>query len=74
MKNEDWTMRNITDLNRVKDTVEAYESFGFEVKVEDFDPEKYPLDCNECMRETPENFKVIFTRQADINDEGLFDD
>jgi len=70
----DWIMRNITDENRVKDTVEAYQSFGFEVKIEDFDPMKYPSECNECMHATPEKFKVIFTRQIGIEDGDLFDE
>lgn len=67
----DWIMRNITDENRVKETVEAYQSFGFEVKVENFDPAKYPTECNECMLETPEKFKVIFTKQTVIDDGDL---
>jgi hypothetical protein len=69
----DWVMRNITDENRVKDIVEAYQSFGFEVKVEDFEPENYPMECNECMMETPEKFKVIFTKSTVIDDGDLLD-
>ncbi|MFH1049457.1 MAG: hypothetical protein V1779_00845 [bacterium] len=69
----DWIMRNITDENRVKDTVDAYKSFGFEVKVEDFDPDKFKIECNECMLETPEKFKVIYTKQLIIEDGDLLD-
>ncbi len=70
----EWVVRNITDENRVKDTVEAYKSLGFEVKVEDFDPSKYKAECNECMLETPEKFKVIYTKQSKIEDGDLFDE
>lgn len=70
----DWMMRNITDENRVNDIVEAYESFGFEVKVENFDPVRFPSDCNECMLENPEKFKVIYTKQIAIEDGDLFDE
>lgn len=58
----------------MKETVEMYEALGFEVKVENFNPEEHPLECNECMRETPEKFKVIYTKPGEAPDEGLFDE
>jgi hypothetical protein len=71
---QQWELRNITDESRVNDTVEQYKSLGFDVKVENFDPEKYSLDCNECMIETPERFKIIFTKPGANSGEGLFDE
>lgn len=69
-----WIKRNITDENRVGETAELYKSLGFEVKVVNFDPEKYPLECNECMKETPEKFKVILTSGKANMEQDLFDE
>jgi len=71
MKN--WIKRNIIDENRVNDIVEAYESFGFEVKIVNFEPEKFPNECNECMLEDPCKFKVIYTKQVPIEEGDLLD-
>ncbi|MFC2131421.1 hypothetical protein ACFLSQ_08300 [Bacteroidota bacterium] len=73
-KDNGWEMRNITDKSRINDMVEQYESLGFEVRIENFDPEKYTLECNECMTEIPEKFKVIFTKPGVEPDEDLFDE
>ncbi len=73
-KENSWEMRNITDESRVKDAVEQYESLGFEVRIEDFDPEKYTLECNECMKETPEKFKIVFTKPGTGTGGDLFDE
>ena len=58
----------------MEEQVELYKSLGFEVKVEDFDPEKHELECNECMKENPSMFKVIFTSGEGSIDGDLFDE
>ena len=69
-----WEKRNVSDESRVLDSVELYKSMGFEVKVEDFSTDHYQTVCNECMVESPERFKVIYTRRIeDFNDE-LFEE
>ena len=67
----DWKKRNITDEKRVDEFIELYESLGYEVKVENYKSQNND-DCNECMKEIPENFKVIYTRPGKINDEDVF--
>ncbi len=59
----EWQKRNITDEPRLSELIEMYESLDFEVKVEEFNPENYPDECSECMKEDPCKFKVIYTRK-----------
>jgi len=74
-ENNNWVQRNITDNYRVDDTVKTYKALGFEVKVEDFNPETCHLECNVCMIDNPSAFKIIYTRKGDSSDdEDLFDD
>ena len=67
--NMSWKKRNITDAARAEKILEEYRELGFEAKAEDFDPEKYPLECSECMKEKPGDFKVIFTRPGKGKDD-----
>lgn len=64
--NSGWIRRNVLDNKRVEETVEMYESIGFEVQVKDFNsgllPEK---DCKTCFMDNPKNYKIIYTRKID---------
>jgi hypothetical protein len=60
----EWIKRNITDEQRVNEVVEIYKMLGYEVKIENLKPEEFEDECNECMKETPERFKVIYTRSG----------
>ena len=61
-----WIRRSVLDNKRVKETVEMYESIGFEVQVKEFDPELLPeKDCKTCFTDNPENYKIIYTRKID---------
>lgn len=74
IQNNNWEKRNITDKHRVNEITEMYESLGLEVKVEKFNPDEYKAECNECMKESPEMFNVIFTRPGCNSHKGLFDE
>ena len=64
--NSGWIRRNVLDNKRVKETVEMYESIGFEVQVKDFNPGLLPeKDCKSCFTDNPENYKIIYTRKID---------
>jgi hypothetical protein len=69
-----WVKRNITDKNRMEETIELYKSLGFEVRTEAFDPAEYPAECSECMNESPEQFIVIYTKSDTKSGEGIFDE
>lgn len=68
----EWVKRNITDEYRVKEFVEIYKMLGYDVKIENLKPDEFQDECNECMKEAPERFKVIYTRRAGQAAEGLF--
>ena len=72
--NQEWEKRNIVDEHRAKEIIDMYESLGFEVKVESFNPEICKTECNECMKESPEMFKIIYTKPKNDSNEGLFDE
>ena len=64
--NSGWIRRSVLDNKRVEETVEMYESIGFEVQVKDFNPELLPeKDCKTCFTDNPDNFKIIYTRKID---------
>jgi len=67
-----WTKRNVTDIDKVKEVSELYISMGYEVRVEDFNAKECSDECNTCMLETPEKFKIIYTRKNDDFDDELF--
>ena len=69
-----WVKRNITDKSRVEETIELYRTLGFEVWTEIFNPAEHPAECDECMRNTPEQFIVIYTKAGMDSKEGLFDE
>jgi hypothetical protein len=73
-ENNNWVMRNVTDDYRVKDMIELYESMGFEIKVENFRADDCNSECNECMVESPEKFKVIYTRRNEQFNDLLFEE
>ena len=68
----DWVRRNVTDDFRIPDIVEYYVSMGFEVKVEDYVAEKSEPECSSCLMESPDKFKVIYTRRADNYEDELY--
>jgi hypothetical protein len=64
--NSGWIRRSVLDNKRVEETVEMYESIGFEVQVKELDPELLPeKDCKTCFMDNPENYKIIYTRKVD---------
>ena len=68
----EWVKRNITDEYRVSDIVEQYKSLGFEVKVEDYVADECDIECNTCLTETPNKFKVVYTKADPDFEEDLF--
>lgn len=59
-----WERRYILDNHRVSEQVEMYESIGFEVKVQDVDPNNLPQEyCKECYIANPEKYKILYTRK-----------
>ncbi len=52
------------DEPRLSEVAEMYEEMGYEVVLEPFDPERED-GCSECMKATPDKYKVIYTRKKE---------
>jgi len=57
-----WEKKTTSDEPRLSEIVEMYKEIGFEVHLESFNPEEEP-GCTDCMKESPEKYKVIYTRK-----------
>jgi hypothetical protein len=57
-----WKKRTILDEPRLSEVVKMYEEIDLEVHLEPFSPDDED-DCTECMKATPEKYKIIFTRK-----------
>jgi hypothetical protein len=62
----EWVLRNISDETRLDELVELYESLGFEVMIKDYVPEEHSDKCDICMSQSPDKFKVIYTKKITI--------
>ncbi|MBM2813448.1 MAG: hypothetical protein HW421_210 [Ignavibacteria bacterium] len=58
-----WEKRTVAEEPRLSELVELYRELGFEVRLDDYklDPD-CPDECTSCMMQTPEKYKVIYTR------------
>jgi hypothetical protein len=63
LESEGWERRTTYDEPRLSEIAEMYEEMGLEVHIEPFHPDEEP-GCVSCMREHPELYKTIYTRQA----------
>lgn len=59
---EGWEKKTIADEPRLSEIVEMYKEIDFEVHLEPFNPEEEE-GCTDCMKASPETYKVIYTRK-----------
>ncbi len=59
-----WEKQSTHDEPRLSEMVAMYEEIGFEVRLEPFDRLSEP-GCTECMKISPEKYKIIYTRKKD---------
>ena len=59
---EGWEKQTTYDEPRLSEIVEMYQEMDLEVHLEPFNPEE-EAGCLECMKQTPERFKTIYTRK-----------
>jgi hypothetical protein len=57
-----WEKATTYDEPRLSEMVELYKELGYEVHLEPLNPEE-ELDCAECMKLVPENYKTVYTRK-----------
>jgi hypothetical protein len=63
LEKQGWKKQFIADEPRLSESVELYKELGFEVHLEPLDLNEMPGECNKCMAESPEKYKIIFTRK-----------
>lgn len=56
-----WKKQTTLDEPRLSEVVEMYEEIDLEVHLEPFNPDEQ-TGCTECMKATPDKYKIIFTR------------
>ncbi|MCK4444110.1 MAG: hypothetical protein KAW09_06175 [Thermoplasmata archaeon] len=61
LEKEGWTRMFTATEPRLSESVEMYESLGYEVRLEDIEMEK-DEDCQECVKGFEDTIKVIYTR------------
>ncbi|MHC4777097.1 MAG: hypothetical protein ACYTFG_00820 [Planctomycetota bacterium] len=63
-----WQRRFVSEEPRLSESVEMYESLGFEVKLRLLvEADLSNEDCTECFKTNPSHFRVIYTRKAKPN-------
>lgn len=58
---EGWTRRFVAAPVRLKESIELYQSMGYEVHLEPLTPEDLQAECEDC-RLAVALFRVIYTR------------
>jgi hypothetical protein len=61
LTSEGWEKRTTYDEPRLSEMVELYKELGFETHLEPLNPDE-ELECAECMKLAPQNYKTIYTR------------
>lgn len=64
MEAQGWTRRHVADPARAKESVELYESLGYEVKAQELTPSDFNPACRECASAMCRSYVVIYTRKA----------
>ncbi|WP_457553589.1 hypothetical protein [Desulfobacula sp.] len=59
-----WERRGIYDDSQLTRISEMYEELGFVVRLESFRP-GIEAGCTECIKESPNRYKVIYTQKND---------
>ena len=60
-----WEKKATYDDPRLTEMVDMYEEIGLEIHLEPFNAE-YEDACTGCLRQFPDQFKTIYTRQKSI--------
>jgi hypothetical protein len=58
-----WVRRNLADAARARESVELYESMGFEVKVRTLTPADFGPQCAHCASAACAACVLIYTRK-----------
>lgn len=59
-----WVRRHLVDPDRARESVELYESMGFEVLAHELTPEDFGPQCQECASVVCRSHVLIYTRRS----------
>lgn len=62
---EGWERRHLADAERAAESVELYESLGYEVRVEPLTPDDFGPQCAECALAACHACVRIYTRRKE---------
>jgi hypothetical protein len=60
---EGWERRHLADAERARESVELYESMGYEVRAETLTPDDFGPRCAECAMAACRACVLIYTRR-----------
>lgn len=69
LRRKGWTRRFSASEPRLSESIEMYESLGFEVRLEPFHAEDNE-ECHECLEGFENTIRVIYTRPKKSADRG----
>ncbi len=62
---EGWERRSVVDSGRAAESIELYESLGFEVQSRLMSPADFDPRCRACAEESCGEFIVLYTRKKE---------
>lgn len=67
---EGWVRRHLIGPDRVRESIEIYESLGYEVNAQTLAPEDFADQCKECASIICRSYVLIYTRLANPSERG----
>ncbi len=64
-----WVRRHLADADRAAESVELYESMGFEVKARKLTPSDFGAGCQDCASSVCRSYVLIYTRKNENQDD-----
>ena len=58
-----WKRRHTVDVARVQESIDLYQSIGFDVAVRYLTPEDFGVECQACEVKTSCSYVLIYTRR-----------
>ncbi len=65
-----WKRRHLVEPSRAEETIELYESLGFEVMSRSPTPDDFGSNCKECSVAACRAFVLIYTRRKSRDNQG----
>ncbi len=64
-----WVRKHLADADRAAESVDLYESMGFEVKARKLTPADFGAGCQDCASTVCKSYVLIYTRKKENQDD-----